>query len=54
MDLSIHVNKGLPIEQAHAIAHDVEDRLKSQFDGIEDVVVHLEPDGHHPSMTQDN
>jgi len=46
MDLSIHVKNGIPIEQAHAIAHDVEDRLKSQFEGIEDVVVHLEPDGH--------
>lgn len=46
VDLSIHVTKGLPIEQAHHIAHDVEDQLKSQFDGIEDVVVHLEPDDH--------
>ena len=44
VDLSIHVEKGLPIEQAHAIAHDVEDQLKSQFNGIEDLVVHLEPD----------
>lgn len=48
VDLSIHVKKSLPIEQAHTIAHDVEDQLKSQFDGIEDVVVHLEPDGHNP------
>lgn len=46
IDLSIHVTKGIPIEQAHTIAHDVEDQLKSQFNGIEDVVVHLEPDGH--------
>lgn len=46
VDLSIHVNKGLPIERAHAIAHEVEDQLKSQFNGIEDVVVHLEPDDH--------
>jgi cation diffusion facilitator family transporter len=46
IDLSIHVEKGLPIEQAHAIAHDVEDQLKTNFEGIEDVVVHLEPDGH--------
>ncbi|MDT7042819.1 cation diffusion facilitator family transporter [Candidatus Nitronereus thalassa] len=46
IDLSIQVEKGLPIEQAHAIAHDVEDQLKGHFEGIEDVVVHLEPDGH--------
>lgn len=51
IDLSIHVKNGLPIEQAHAIAHDVEDQLNSQFKGIEDVVVHLEPDDHHPTMT---
>lgn len=44
IDLSIH--EGLPIEQAHAIAHEVEAKLKSNFEGIEDVVVHLEPDGH--------
>jgi divalent metal cation (Fe/Co/Zn/Cd) transporter len=35
------------IEQAHAIAHDIENQLKSQFEEIEDVVAHLEPDGHH-------
>lgn len=46
VDLSIHVKNGIPIEQAHVIAHEVEDQLKSHFDGIEDVVVHLEPDGH--------
>lgn len=46
VDLSIHVKTGLPIEQAHTIAHDVENQLKSHFDGIEDVVVHLEPDDH--------
>lgn len=46
VDLSIHVEKGLPIEHAHEIAHEVETHLKSNFEGIEDVVVHLEPDGH--------
>lgn len=49
VDLSIHVEKGLPIEQAHAIAHEVEDQLKTQFESIEDVVVHLEPDDHPPT-----
>ena len=46
VDLSIHVRQGLPIEQAHAIAHEVEGALKREFPGVDDVVVHLEPDGH--------
>lgn len=46
VDLSIHVRQGLPIEQAHAIAHEVEGALKKEFPGVDDVVVHLEPDGH--------
>ena len=47
VDLSVHVNPGLPIEQGHDIAHQVEETLKAQFEGVEDVVVHLEPEGHH-------
>jgi len=46
VDLSIHVTPGLPIEQAHEIAHHVEEALQKQFEGVEDVVVHLEPEGH--------
>jgi len=46
VDLSIHVTPGLPIEQAHEIAHHVEEALQTQFEGVEDVVVHLEPEGH--------
>jgi cation diffusion facilitator family transporter len=46
VDLSIHVTPGLPIEQAHEIADRVEEALQKQFEGVEDVVVHLEPEGH--------
>lgn len=52
VDLSIHVQSGIPIEEAHTIAHKVEETLKSHFDGIEDVVVHIEPDGHHQTEHQ--
>ena len=47
VDLSIHVESRLSIEKAHIIAHNVEKKLKKEFDGIEDVVVHIEPHGHH-------
>ena len=46
VDLSIHVDPKLSIENAHQIAHEVEVVLKAQFPGVEDVVVHIEPEGH--------
>jgi len=52
VDLSVHVNPGLPIEQGHDIAHQVEETLKAQFEGVEDVVVHLEPEGHHHEKSE--
>ena len=52
VDLSVHVNPGLPIEKGHDIAHQVEETLKAQFEGVEDVVVHLEPEGHHHEKSE--
>ena len=46
VDLSIHVDGTLPVEDAHEISHQVEDSLKRKWREIEDVVVHLEPEGH--------
>ena len=46
VDLSIHVDPTLSVEDAHEISHQVEDSLKRQFQGVEDVIVHLEPEGH--------
>jgi len=46
------VNPGLPIEKGHDIAHQVEETLKAQFEGVEDVVVHLEPEGHHHEKSE--
>ena len=42
VDLHIVVEPSLFIDRAHDIAHDVEDELKGNIPGIEDVVVHLE------------
>jgi len=46
VDLSIHVQADMPVEDAHGIANRVEHSLKKRFKGVEDVVVHLEPEGH--------
>ena len=46
VDLSIHVDPDLPVEKAHSLSHQVEDALKTRLQGVEDVVIHLEPEGH--------
>ncbi len=48
VDLSIHVEPSWSVEQAHKLASTVESLLREQFDPIEDVVVHIEPEGHEP------
>ena len=48
VDLSIHVEPTWSVEQAHKLANTVESLLRQQFDPIEDVVVHIEPEGHKP------
>ena len=46
VDLSIHVDPSWSVEQAHNLANNVEKSLIAQIDSVEDVVVHIEPDGH--------
>ncbi|MEX2490574.1 MAG: cation diffusion facilitator family transporter [Nitrospirales bacterium] len=46
VDLSIHVEPTWSVEQAHVLATDVEGCLLTYFDAVEDVVVHIEPEGH--------
>ncbi len=46
VDLSIHVEPTWSVEQAHTLATRVESFLMNHFDPIEDVVVHIEPEGH--------
>jgi cation diffusion facilitator family transporter len=48
VDLSIHVEPTWSVEQAHVLATDVEAFLLTHFDSVEDVVVHIEPEGHDP------
>jgi cation diffusion facilitator family transporter len=46
VDLSIHVEPTWSVEQAHVLATKVEGFLLTHFDSVEDVVVHMEPEGH--------
>ncbi len=48
VDLSIHVEPTWSVEQAHTLANTVESFLLEQFGPIEDVIVHIEPEGHEP------
>ncbi len=44
VDLRIHVPPKMKVDEAHALAHRVEDKIRESFTGVADVVVHLEPD----------
>jgi len=46
MDLSIHVDPTLSVEKAHTLATKIETFLIDHFESLEDVVVHIEPEGH--------
>ncbi len=48
VDLSIHVEPAWSVEQAHALASEVETYLLTHLDSVEDVIVHIEPEGHEP------
>jgi len=43
MDLSILVDPAMTVEKGHAIARDLERWLCGQYDGLADVVIHVEP-----------
>lgn len=44
MDMSILVDPVITVEQGHAIARDLEAWLCGQYEGLADVVIHVEPD----------
>ncbi|MCA9451045.1 MAG: cation transporter, partial [Nitrospira sp.] len=46
MDLSVHVDPTLSVEKAHGLATRIEEHLIDHFESLEDVVVHIEPEGH--------
>lgn len=48
LDLNLHLPGKITLDEAHTISHEVEERLKKEFPGLVDVVIHTEPDGHAP------
>jgi divalent metal cation (Fe/Co/Zn/Cd) transporter len=44
-DLHLQVDPGTSTEQAHAIAHEVQRRLRERRPDVQDVVIHVEPAG---------
>jgi cation diffusion facilitator family transporter len=45
IDLHLLVEGDPPLSEAHAISHRVEARLKDTFPGLDDVTIHIEPEG---------
>jgi len=43
LDLHVLVDPATPLADAHALGHRVEQRLREQWPGVSDVVVHVEP-----------
>ncbi|MCL7413250.1 MAG: cation diffusion facilitator family transporter [ANME-2 cluster archaeon] len=43
VDLHVQVKGELSINEAHCVAHAVENQIKEMVEGVKDVVVHLEP-----------
>ena len=44
VDLRLHVPPEMKTEEAHQLAHKVEDRIKEEFSEVTEVVVHIEPE----------
>jgi cation diffusion facilitator family transporter len=51
VDIHVEVNPQMTVEQSHAIAHLVKDRLRDELPSVNDVMVHIEPANAHHSKT---
>ena len=43
VDMHLEVDPGMTVERAHAVAHEVKDRVRERFPEVLDVLVHVEP-----------
>ena len=43
LDLHIWMDPAMPLDRAHAVSHEVKDRLMTAFPQIKDAIIHLEP-----------
>ena len=44
VDLSVHVSAVMTVGDSHDLAHRVEESIKERFDGVAEVIVHVEPE----------
>ncbi|HEV8539878.1 MAG TPA: cation diffusion facilitator family transporter [Nitrospiraceae bacterium] len=44
VDLSVHVNASMTVGESHELAHRVEQTIMDRFEGVAEVIVHVEPD----------
>ena len=52
LDLHIHVDPQMPVEEAHTITHEVSDAIKDALPEVADVVIHTEPaDGRERDLS---
>ncbi len=47
VDLNIHADPAMTLEEGHELAHRVEDSVRRKFPGVKDVNVHVEPTARH-------
>ena len=47
VDLNIHADPEMTLEEGHALAHEVEDAVRHNIPGVVDVSVHVEPTERH-------
>lgn len=45
VDMHVHLDPGMSVREAHAIAHRVKDAVRDRFPRVHDVLVHIEPAG---------
>jgi cation diffusion facilitator family transporter len=43
LDLHVWMEPAMPLEDAHALSHEVKDRLMTAFPQIKDAIIHIEP-----------
>jgi cation diffusion facilitator family transporter len=43
IDMHIEVDPNYPVEDAHKLAHKIEEKIKNRYPAIKDIVIHIEP-----------
>jgi cation diffusion facilitator family transporter len=53
LDLHVWFPEAMPLRDAHALSHDVKDRLMERFPQIADAIIHIEPPPNPSSLIAD-